>query len=150
MTGRLPAGYDDSEEGAPPGRGGESASPRSRGVALILGVLGGPLGLHRFYVGRTQSAVFMALTFGGLGVWWFYDMVLLVAGEFRDADDQVLREWGVQESVGLGAAGSAEVRQLVSDVESLRLQMGELAERVDFAERMLAQQKERARLPRSE
>jgi outer membrane murein-binding lipoprotein Lpp len=56
----------------------------------------------------------------------------------------------VQESVGLGAAGSAEVRQLVADVDSLRQQMGELAERVDFAERMLAQQKERARLPRKE
>ena len=150
MTGRLPAPYDDPEEGAPGGGGEESASPRSRGVALILGLLGGPLGLHRFYVGRPQSAVFMALTLGGLGVWWFYDMVLLVAGEFRDADDQLLREWGVQESVGLGAAGSAEVRQLVGDVESLRQQMGELAERVDFAERMLAQQKERARLPRKE
>ena len=146
MTGRLPANYMDPEAGPP----GETTSPRSRGVALILGVLGGPLGLHRFYVGRPQSAVFMALTLGGMGVWWFYDMVLLLAGEFRDADDLPLREWGVQETVGRSGASTAEVRQLGEQVEALRLQLGELAERVDFAERMLAQQKERMRLPRGE
>ena len=148
MTGRLPAPYDDSDAGLPSPPPGESTSPRSRGVALILGVVGGPLGLHRFYVGRPQSAVFMALTLGGMGVWWFYDMVLLLAGEFRDAEALPLREWGVQEGVGRSAAASVEVRQLAGEVESLRQQMSELAERVDFAERMLAQQKERARLPR--
>ena len=54
----------------------------------------------------------------------------------------------MQEGVGRSAAASVEVRQLAGEVESLRQQMSELAERVDFAERMLAQQKERARLPR--
>ncbi len=146
MSAHLPAPYDDADAGPP----GESTSPRSRGVALILGVLGGPLGLHRFYVGRPQSAIFMALTLGGMGVWWFYDMVLLLAGEFRDADDLPLREWAVQQTVGRSAATSVEVRHLVEQVESLRAQLGELAERVDFAERMLAQQKERMRLPRGE
>jgi len=71
--------YDDS--GDEP-RGPE-ISERSRGVAVVLGLFGGWLGLHRFYTGRASSAVLMALSLGGLGVWWLYDMVLLVAGEFR-------------------------------------------------------------------
>ena len=104
MTGRLPANYSDPDIGSPAPGGGETTSPRSRGVALILGVLGGPVGLHRFYVGRPQSAVFMALTLGGMGVWWFYDMVLLFAGEFRDADDLPLLGVDVGDVLGAGVA----------------------------------------------
>jgi TM2 domain-containing membrane protein YozV len=148
MTGQLPARYDDRDGEYT--QQGQPVSARSRGVGLALGVFGGFLGLHRFYVGRTHSAVIMALTLGGMGVWWFYDMVLLVSGEFRDADELPLREWGVQEGAGRSAVLPAEVRQLAEQVDSLRFQMSELAERVDFAERMLAQQKERARLPRGE
>jgi TM2 domain-containing membrane protein YozV len=59
-------------------------------------MLGGVFGLHRFYVGRTQSGVIMALTLGGLGMWWLYDMVILVSGEFRDDDDLPLRNWQVR------------------------------------------------------
>lgn len=141
-----PVPYDDPEDQSDE----PQISERSRGVALVLGVIGGPLGLHRFYVGRVQSGIFMALTIGGLGVWWLYDMVLLVAGEFRDADDLRVREWEVSRTVGRGPGATTEVRHLAEDVEALRLQVGELAERLDFAERMLAQQKERARLPRGE
>jgi TM2 domain len=142
----LPAPYEEPEEE----RRDPEISERSRGVAVVLGVIGGYLGLHRFYVGRTQSGILMALTIGGLGIWWFYDMVLLVAGEFRDADDLLVREWEVSKAVGRGAAATGEVHQLAEDVEALRLQVGELAERLDFAERLLAQQKDRARLPRGE
>jgi TM2 domain-containing protein len=146
VSGRLPTSYQTSEEEPPE----PEISERSRGVAVVLGVIGGPLGLHRFYLGRTQSGILMALTIGGLGMWWLYDMVLLVAGEFRDADDLLVREWEVSKNVGRSGARSVEVRQLADEVETLRAQVGELAERLDFTERMLAQQKERARLPRGE
>jgi TM2 domain-containing membrane protein YozV len=148
MTSRPPPPmrYDDSEEE----RDDPQISERSRGVAVVLAVIGGPLGLHRFYVGRVQSGILMALTIGGMGIWWLYDMVLLLAGEFRDADDLPVREWEVSKSVGRRATGNPDVRHLVEDVDALRQQVGELAERLDFAERMLAQQKERARLPRGE
>jgi TM2 domain-containing protein len=143
---RLPTSYEDRDEEHPEAE----ISERSRGVAVVLGVIGGPLGLHRFYLGRTQSGILMALTMGGLGMWWLYDMVLLIAGEFRDADDLLVREWEVSKNAGRGGAGKVEVGQLAEEVEALRQQVGELAERLDFTERMLAQQKERARLPRGE
>ncbi len=146
MTANLLGPYDpqDEEEGELP-----EVSERSRSVALVLGVIGGVFGLHRFYVGRAQSGVAMVLTFGGLGIWWLYDMVTLVAGEFRDAEDLPLRNWHVGETVvGAGAASSRQVQQLTQQMEQVQRQLGELAERVDFAERLLTQQRERDRLPK--
>ena len=146
MTANLPSPYDsqDEEEFELP-----EVSERSRSVALVLGVIGGVFGLHRFYVGRAQSGVAMVLTFGGLGIWWLYDMVTLVAGEFRDAEELPLRNWHVAEAVaGGGAAPSRQVQQLTQQLEQVQRQLGELAERVDFAERLLTQQRERDRLPK--
>jgi hypothetical protein len=92
----------------------------------------------------------MVITFGGLGIWWLYDMVTLVAGEFRDADDLPVRNWQVAETVGAagGIAPSRQVQQLTQQLEQVQRQLGELAERVDFAERLLTQQRERDRLPK--
>ena len=145
MTGSSLTPYD-YEDAPAPARGPE-VSERSRAVALILQILGGPLGLHRFYVGRWQTGILFAVTFGGIGLWWMYDLVLMLAGEFRDADDRLLRNWGVAEPSAMGAAASGEVRLLADQLEALRHEVGDLAERMDFAERMLAQRRERDRLP---
>ena len=123
-------------------------SERSRGVALALGFFGGFFGLHRFYVGKPQSGVAMILTFGGLGVWWLYDMVLLATGEFRDADDLALRNWAVDEPHRRSPRGDARVDEVEEQLQALRDQFNDLAERVDFAERMLAQHRDRPQLPR--
>jgi hypothetical protein len=122
-------------------------SERSRGVAVALGFFGGFFGLHRFYVGKTQSGVAMILTFGGLGIWWLYDMVLLASGEFRDVDDLPLRNWAVEDSRHRSGRADARVAQVEEELQALRDQFNDLAERVDFAERMLAQQRERPPLP---
>jgi hypothetical protein len=144
----LPDPYGGETDAAEP----LPTSRRSRGVALILGVCGGWVGLHRFYVGKTGTALAMICTLGGLGVWWLYDLVLLAAGDFRDADDLPLRNWGVDEPPGFGFSGRGaadrRVAELEERLEALRGQFNELAERVDFAERMLAQQRERPQLPR--
>jgi TM2 domain-containing membrane protein YozV len=145
MTGSLPSRYDSGEEPldeVPP------SSERSRSVALILGVLGGVFGFHRFYVGRPRSGVFMALTLGGLGMWWLYDMVMILAGEFRDAEGLRLSSWSVEETAGVPGINARTVSLLLEHMDQLQQQVGELAERVDFTERLLAQQRERDRLPK--
>jgi TM2 domain-containing membrane protein YozV len=148
VTDLVPAAYDDDLDPQEP------VSPRSRGVALVLGIFGGVFGMHRFYVGRVQSGVFQLLTLGGLGIWWLYDMVIIVAGDFEDADGLAVVEWEARSRFRAGGGRRAlparEIQRLAEEMESLRGQVGELAERLDFAERMLAQQKERARLPRGE
>ena len=144
MTGRYPTHYDSvegDERALPP-----ASSARSRGVALILGVLGGVFGLHRFYAGRTESGIWMAVTLGGLGMWWLYDMVLLIAGEFRDGDGLLMREWEPAASSGRAAIDSPETAQLAERLEQLEQQLGELSERMDFTERLLTQQRDRDRL----
>jgi hypothetical protein len=143
MATNLPGPYDPRDDDYPDL---PEASTRSRSVAVALGLVGGVFGLHRFYAGRVQSGVYMVLTLGGLGVWWLYDMVMLVSGEFRDADDRPIRTWPVAEVGEAGGASGREVEQLRERFEQMQHQLGELAERMDFAERMLTQQRERNRL----
>ena len=42
----------------------------------------GPLGVHRFSTGKIKSGMGQLMTFGGFGIWWLVDMVLLLLGEF--------------------------------------------------------------------
>jgi len=139
----LPTHYDGDDEAF---EELPSVSERSRTVALVLASLGGVFGFHRFYVGRPQSGVAMLLTFGGLGMWWLYDMITIIAGEFRDADDLPVRNWNVAEGAVPPGIKARDVETLTRHIEELHRQMGELAERVDFAERMLTQQRDRQRL----
>lgn len=80
-----------------PGSATISLSWRNRWVAGILGLILGPLGVHRFYLGYTGTGVLqIILTFctaGIAGVWGFVEGVLLLVGmRFRDADGLPLRE----------------------------------------------------------
>jgi TM2 domain len=126
----------------------DRVSERSRGVALGLAVVGGVFGLHRFYTGRLQSGVLMCLTLGGLGIWYLYDVVVIAAGEFVDGAGRRVRRWELAD-----AADTTASERRVGDVEdrllALESQLGELAERLDFAERLLAQVRERDKLPRA-
>ena len=127
-------------------------SERSRGVALGLGVVLGVFGAHRFYVGKIGTGLGMLFTLGGLGLWWLYDIILIAAGESTDAEGRRLLRWDVNDPLGRSVSRGAErrIEALTQDVDMLRGQLGELAERLDFAERMLTEVREAKRLPRGE
>jgi len=147
----LPDAYSDEPEPQLPE---PEISKRSRLVALGLCFFGGIFGLHRFYVDKPKTAIAMIVTFGGMGIWYLYDLVLIAAGEFRDSEELPVRNWNVEHSQFLRRelTGRAErrVNELEEQFDGLRQQFNELAERVDFAERMLAQQREPSppKLPR--
>jgi hypothetical protein len=107
-------------------------SDKSRGVATALAALLGPFGAHRFYVGKTGSGVLMAATVGGLGLWWLYDLIVVAAGDFRDVQGRRVSRWDPE----VGDLHSTEA--LAQEVDQLRSEVAELAERLDFAERLLA------------
>jgi hypothetical protein len=110
-------------------------SPRSRGVAFALAALLGPFGAHRFYVGKTGTAVLMLCTVGGLGLWYLYDLILVAGGSFRDIDGRLVSRWDPEETTRAESV-SAEV---LEELSFLRSEVAELSERLDFAERLLAQ-----------
>ena len=68
-------------------------APQKRLVALVLCYIVGVVGGHRFYVGKTTSAIFQILTLGGLGVWTLIDMILILFGEFTNDKGEFLVEW---------------------------------------------------------
>ena len=62
-------------------------------VALILCKFFGLFGAHRFYVGKTTSAIFQILTLGGFGIWMLIDLILILFGEFTNAKGKKLVDW---------------------------------------------------------
>jgi hypothetical protein len=121
-----------------PDTGPLDPSDKSRGVATALAALLGPFGAHRFYVGKTGSGALMAVTLGGLGLWWMYDLIVVAAGDFRDVEGRRVSRWDPE----VGETQSAEA--LAQEVDALRSEVAELAERLDFAERLLAQPRDTA------
>ena len=78
----TPVPYDDNDEGEVLPATRSHVSEQSRGVALVLAIFGGWVGLHRFYTGRWKTGVAMAFTMGGMGIWWVYDLILIGSGDF--------------------------------------------------------------------
>jgi hypothetical protein len=71
----------------------EEASDRSRLVALLLCVLLGYLGVHRFYVGKIGTGILWLLTGGMFGVGYVIDAILIATGHFRDHKGLPLIFW---------------------------------------------------------
>jgi hypothetical protein len=109
-------------------------SEKSRGVTFALAALLGPFGAHRIYVGKTGSGVLMLCSLGGLGLWYLYDLIIVASGSFRDAEGRLVSRWD-PEQPRQGESLSGEV---LDELAALRSEVSELAERLDFAERLLA------------
>ena len=73
-------------------------SEKSRGIALALCIFFGWLGLHRFYVNKVISGLLMMFTFGGFGMWIFFDVILILTGMFKDSEEKLLINWGWQQT----------------------------------------------------
>ncbi|HET9066838.1 MAG TPA: TM2 domain-containing protein [Gemmatimonadales bacterium] len=110
------------------------ASPRSRTVALLLAFFLGWFGAHRFYAGKIQTGILQALTLGGLGIWWLYDNIMILAGSFRDKEGLLIANWE-PESDRMVQAGTAGA--IFDELDQLRSEVAHLHERLDFAERLL-------------
>lgn len=62
--------------------------PYSQVVALILVILVGGLGIHRFYLGYTWQGIVQLLTLGGCGIWALIDLVRICTGDLQPKDAQ--------------------------------------------------------------
>ena len=55
-------------------------------IAFLLCWFWGCLGFHQFYLGRYGWGVLQLLTLGGLGLWAFVDLIIIICGEFKDSE----------------------------------------------------------------
>ena len=61
---------------------------KSQLVALILVLLVGGLGIHRFYLGYTWQGIVQLLTGGGCGIWALIDLIRIITGSLKPKDGE--------------------------------------------------------------
>jgi hypothetical protein len=70
-----------------------TVSEKRRLVAFLLCFFLGGLSAHRFYAGKKGSAVVQVLTLGGFTIWLFIDLIMILAGKFKDKSGLPISEW---------------------------------------------------------
>ena len=69
----------------------KKGSDKNWWTAFALSLFLGYFAVDRFYLGYVWSGILKLLTFGGFGVWWMFDLILLSIGKLHDADDGTLK-----------------------------------------------------------
>lgn len=70
---------------------GRCAAPqKDKTTALLLAIFLGVFGAHRFYVGKTGTAILWLLTLGFWGIGALVDVIMIATGSFTDAFGQPL------------------------------------------------------------
>ena len=62
-------------------------------LVFLLCLLLGPLGVHRFYVGKVRTGVIHLVTFGVVGIWTLIDLFLIATNRFTDKDGLKITRW---------------------------------------------------------
>ena len=60
-------------------------------ICLLLCWFFGVFGVHRFYTGHIALGVVQLLTLGGCGIWTLIDFIIIVSGNFKDAQGNPIR-----------------------------------------------------------
>ena len=46
-------------------------------LVLVMSIVFGALGVDRFIMGKIGTGILKLITFGGFGVWWLIDLILI-------------------------------------------------------------------------
>ncbi len=87
-------------------------SSRSRLVTVLLTLFLGIFGVHRFYIGKTRTAIvmlilsilylvmvrlwgLMIISLAVVGLWSFIDFILAVSGIMKDGEGKLIKDWQI-------------------------------------------------------
>ncbi|MBT3636296.1 MAG: NINE protein [Opitutae bacterium] len=104
-----------------PGTEGPELSDKDFLPVFLLCFLVGSLGVHRFFVGRMTSGIFMLLTCGGLGIWTLIDLILILVGSFADAEGRIVKYQSTQ-ATPANSNPNLGVAKEITELASLREQ----------------------------
>jgi hypothetical protein len=65
-------------------------TPKDWMVALLLSIFLGYLGIDRFYIGHVGLGLLKLFTFGGCGIWWLVDVILIATNSLKDSQGRPL------------------------------------------------------------
>lgn len=90
------------------------SSEKSWLKVLLLGVFFGFLGVHRFYTGRKKTGFLYLFTFGGAGIGWVTDLILIISDRFTDSKVQLIsrKKQLVEKSLGIEIMNKPEISNM--------------------------------------
>ncbi|MDU9693369.1 TM2 domain-containing protein [Priestia aryabhattai] len=60
-------------------------------ITVLLCFFLGGLGAHRFFVGKIGAGIVMLVTLGGFGIWSLIDLIVIIAGNFKDSEGNLIK-----------------------------------------------------------
>ena len=71
-------------------RGLDYTSGKSWVITLLLCMFCGGVAAHRFYTGYIGLGILQMITFGGLGIWWLIDLIMILCRSYKTAKGDYL------------------------------------------------------------
>ena len=72
------------------GQNTQNVSEKDWLVTLLLCLIFGALGVHRFYAGKIGTGILQLITVGGCGVWYLVDLIFILTGKFTDGQGNLI------------------------------------------------------------
>ncbi|WP_233195357.1 MULTISPECIES: TM2 domain-containing protein [unclassified Cryobacterium] len=88
-------------------------SQKSFVATWLFSWLLGIFAVDRFYLGKIGTGLLKLVTFGGLGIWWLVDLILVLVGAQRDKHGLTLAGYGQFKKVAWIVTGAVTVMSMI-------------------------------------